>query len=160
MASLILGILWWMGWSPGEHWVWTSLIVLVSLPYESGDGDVYSLWGGVGKNVYSLFGVYQRAKFHAFSLFGVTLYQKAEGDDAVQLLGIVIYQCAGREALPAVGLTCYRKAPGTGSVLSIIGWQEGDNEDSFITFVLYRRLFTKPAKPVKSLPDHLPGTVL
>ena len=64
----------------GHNWKWQGylLIFLLSYPWESPDGNVYSLWGGFSKkNIYSACALFQVAEIKAVSIFGLNVYQGA-----------------------------------------------------------------------------------
>jgi len=114
-----------------------ALIALLCVPFNI-CGDVFTVLGNAeGRNVYSVFSLYQKAEIDAFAAVGV--YQEAKqnamtvtglafqkaGCDALMLIGVPLYQRAGGDANNLIGLSVYQRADGTASTFfGITGYQK------------------------------------
>ena len=85
------------------------IIAVLCAPFNI-NGNVWTVLGNAsGKNVYSVFSVYQRADIDAITILGLCSCQKA-GRDALTGYGLIGYQKAGRDALTLFGVIGHQKA--------------------------------------------------
>ena len=103
------------------------ILAILCAPFNV-DGSVYTIAGNAtGKNVYSIFSVYQRADDDVYNFLG-TGYQKA-GKKAMSIVGINFYQevIGGNEeedmVSTIIGIVGYQKANRTGVGIGIVGYQ-------------------------------------
>ena len=102
------------------------ILAILCAPFNV-NGNVYTIAGNAtGKNVYSIFSVYQEADDTALTVLSIAGYQRA--NRAIVMAGVVGYQDADDTAAVLIGLADYQKANNDAAVvIGVAGYQDADD---------------------------------
>ncbi|MDD5290182.1 MAG: hypothetical protein PHT40_03240 [Patescibacteria group bacterium] len=159
LSTIVFSGIWYLIKKPKGKKLLKSVVIisLLSVPYNINNTIITPLGSGQGKNIFSLFslyqradktsysmlgGIYQRSNECSFAIFNLFGYQKADSGDVGTVFGLPAYQEASNDAETFIGLVGYQKAGSNAKVdCGLIGYQSaGKSVKTDISLAIYQTI--------------------